>query len=132
MRSGVPSCTEPRRAAAPAHRGRLPADLHREGLRCRDRRPELADLLHQAHTGDTIVVWRLDRLARPTRHLLDLVDALRERGIRLVTLHERLDTTSSTGQFIFTVFAALAELERTSSETGTRAKIGELTYDYGR
>lgn len=68
-------------------------------------------------------MWRLDRLAGSTRHLLELVDALRERGIRLVTLHERLDTTRSTGQFIFAVFAALAELERTSSETGIRAGL---------
>ncbi|MEI2811869.1 MAG: recombinase family protein [Nocardioides sp.] len=86
-------------------------------------RPELADLLHQAHAGDTIVVWRLDRLARSTRHLLELVDDLRERGIGLVTLHERLDTTSSTGQFIFTVFAALAELQRDLIRDRTRAGL---------
>lgn len=86
-------------------------------------RPELAELLHHAQAGDALVVWRLDRLARSTRHLLELAEELRTRDIGLITLHENLDSTTPTGQFIFTVFAALAELERDLIRDRTKAGL---------
>ncbi len=62
--------------------------------------------------GDTLVVWRLDRLGRSLRHLVETVNALAERGVAFASLHEGIDTTTSTGRLIFHIFAALAEFER--------------------
>jgi len=58
------------------------------------------------------VVWRLDRLGRSLRHLVETVNALAERGVAFASLHEGIDTTTSTGRLIFHIFAALAEFER--------------------
>jgi DNA invertase Pin-like site-specific DNA recombinase len=60
----------------------------------------------------TLVVWRLDRLARSLRDLIDIVTALEERGVGFRSLHEQVDTTSPGGRFVFDLFGALAEFER--------------------
>ena len=75
-------------------------------------RPELAVCLGYLRAGDTLVVWRLDRLGRSLRHLVETVNALAERGVAFRSLHEGIDTTTSTGRLIFHIFAALAEFER--------------------
>lgn len=75
-------------------------------------RPELAKVLEFLRKGDILVIWRLDRLARSTRHLYELMEQLAERGIGFVTLHEGIDTSTSMGKFMFTVCAGLAEFER--------------------
>ena len=75
-------------------------------------RPELAKVLDQLRPGDTLVVWRLDRLGRSIRHLIDQLQALEERGVGFRSLQETIDTTSSGGRLVFHVFAALAEFER--------------------
>jgi DNA invertase Pin-like site-specific DNA recombinase len=75
-------------------------------------RPELGLCLGYFRVGDTLVVWRLDRLGRPLRHLVETVNALAERGVAFVSLHEGIDTTTSTGRLVFHIFAALAEFER--------------------
>ena len=62
--------------------------------------------------GDTLVVWRLDRLGRSLRHLVETVNALADRGVAFASLHEGIDTTTSTGRLVFHIFAALAEFER--------------------
>lgn len=62
--------------------------------------------------GDKLVVWRLDRLGRSLRHLVETVNALAERGVAFASLHEGIDTSTSTGRLVFHIFAALAELER--------------------
>ena len=62
--------------------------------------------------GDTLVVWKLDRLGRSLQHLISVVNELKERGIFFRSLKENLDTTSSTGKLIFHIFGALAEFER--------------------
>jgi DNA invertase Pin-like site-specific DNA recombinase len=77
----------------------------------RDDRPALVACLAFLRPGDTLVVWRLDRLARSLRHLLDLAADLRARGVNLRSLHENLDTSSATGRLIFHVLGALAEFE---------------------
>lgn len=75
-------------------------------------RPELDRMLEHARSGDTIVVWKLDRIARSLRNLLDLVETLSENGIHLRSLTESIDTSSASGRLILAVFGALAEFER--------------------
>ncbi|OHU35713.1 hypothetical protein BKG80_23455 [Mycobacteroides chelonae] len=75
-------------------------------------RPELDRCLAHLREGDTLVVWRLDRLARSLRNLLELVESLSQRGIHLRSLTEAIDTSSASGRLILSVFGALAEFER--------------------
>lgn len=75
-------------------------------------RVELTRLLDHARPSDTIVVWRLDRLGRSLRHLIDTVNDLDERKVGFRSLTEQLDTTTSGGKLVFHIFGALAEFER--------------------
>ena len=75
-------------------------------------RPELDALLGYARLGDTLVVWRLDRLGRSVAHLVSMVADLDGRGIGFRSLTEAIDTTTASGRLMFHVFAALAEFER--------------------
>jgi DNA invertase Pin-like site-specific DNA recombinase len=72
-------------------------------------RPELTLCLGYLRAGDALVVWRLDRLGRSLRHLVETVNALADRGVAFASLHEGIDTTTSTGRLVFHIFAALAE-----------------------
>ena len=75
------------------------------------KRVGLGDALAYARKGDTIVVWRLDRLSRSLKDLIQIVASLEAKGIGLKSLHEVIDTTSSSGKLIFHIFGALAEFE---------------------
>jgi DNA invertase Pin-like site-specific DNA recombinase len=75
-------------------------------------RPVLEQLLDQLRPGDTVVVWKLNRLGRSLRHLVDTVAGLADRGIGFRSLQEAIDTTTPGGKLVFHVFAALAEFER--------------------
>lgn len=75
-------------------------------------RPNLDDLLANLRPGDTLVVWRLDRLGRSLRHLLDTVEQLDAREIGFRSLTEAIDTTTAGGRLIFSIFGAIAEFER--------------------
>lgn len=75
-------------------------------------RPGLRAALEFTRTGDTLVVWRLDRLGRSLKDLLQRVEELQQRQIEFRSLHESIDTTSPGGKFQFHVFSALAEFER--------------------
>ena len=77
-----------------------------------ERRPQLDALLEQLRPGDTLVVWRLDRLGRSMAHLIETVGMLEERGVALVSLQESIDTSTATGRLVFHVFGALAQFER--------------------
>jgi DNA invertase Pin-like site-specific DNA recombinase len=75
-------------------------------------RPQLAAALDYARPGDTLVVWRLDRLGRSLRHLVETVSGLQEAGIGFRSLNGDIDTTTSNGRLIFHIFCALSEFER--------------------
>jgi len=75
-------------------------------------RPGLNEALSFIRSGDTLVVWRLDRLGRSLKDLVQRVEQLRKRGVGFRSLHEHIDTTSPVGKFQFHVFSALAEFER--------------------
>lgn len=75
-------------------------------------RPGLAALLDQARPNDTLAVIRLDRLGRSLKELLETVDDLKAREINLISLEERIDTTSAAGELVFHVFGAIAHFER--------------------
>ncbi len=75
-------------------------------------RPGLAELLAFARPGDTLAVVRLDRLGRSLGELLAVVKELRERGVALLSLEEKIDTSSAAGELVFHVFGAIAHFER--------------------
>src|SRR5512135_3879194 len=86
-------------------------------------RPGLEEALAYVRPGDTLVVWRLDRLGRSLRHLIDTIGSLQERGIGFQSLQEQLDTTTSGGKLVFHVFGALAEFERDLIRERTQAGL---------
>ena len=75
-------------------------------------RPELTRMMNYVRRGDTVIVESTSRFARNTRDLLDLVERLTEKQVEFVSRKEAIDTTTPTGKFMLTVFAAVAELER--------------------
>ncbi len=75
-------------------------------------RPELNRMTNFVRRGDTVIVESISRFARNTRDLLDLVERLTEKQVEFVSRKEAIDTTTPTGKFMLTVFAAVAELER--------------------
>ena len=75
-------------------------------------RPILKEALTYARAGDTVVVWRLDRLGRSLVHLLEIITSLRERGIAFRSLTEPMDTTTPHGELLFNLFGSLAQYER--------------------
>jgi DNA invertase Pin-like site-specific DNA recombinase len=86
-------------------------------------RPELAAALDYARQGDTLVVWKLDRLARSLKQLIETVEGLEKRGVGFRSLTETIDTTSAGGRLVFTIFAGLAEFERSIIKERTRAGL---------
>lgn len=86
-------------------------------------RPELGKLMDQLRPGDTLVVWRLDRLGRSIRHLIDQLSELQERGIEFRSLQENIDTSSPGGRLVFHIFASLAEFERDLIRERTNAGL---------
>lgn len=75
-------------------------------------RPELDRMLSELNEGDAVVIESLSRLGRSTKHLLELVEELNKRNVRLISLKETIDTTSSTGRLLFTILSSLAQFER--------------------
>ena len=75
-------------------------------------RPELEKMVSQLRKGDIIVVWKLDRLGRSLRDLIDLVFSFREKGVEFISLNDSINTGTATGRFTFNIFASLAEFER--------------------
>lgn len=88
-----------------------------------DERPELQRLREQLRPGDTVVVWRLDRLGRSIRHLIDTMTELNDQGVGFRSLTENIDTTTPGGRLVFHLFAALAEFERDLIRDRTKAGL---------
>src|SRR5262249_8121639 len=86
-------------------------------------RPVLQDLLAHLREGDVLLIWKLDRLGRSLRHLIEVVTDLAQRGIGFKSLQENLDTTTSSGKLVFHMFGALAEFERDLIRERTQAGL---------
>lgn len=86
-------------------------------------RPELDELLKRLSKGDTVVVWKLDRIGRSMKHLIELIDGFKNKGVQFVSLKENINTTSATGKLIFNLFASLAEFERDMISERTKAGL---------
>jgi len=86
-------------------------------------RPELSAALDYLRAGDSLVVWRLDRLARSLKQLIETVELLDSRSIGLLSLTEAIDTTTAGGKLVFHVFGALAEFERSIIRERTKAGL---------
>jgi len=86
-------------------------------------RPGLQRALDVLRDGDTLVVWKLDRLGRSVKQLVDLVSRFEEEGIHFVSLTDSIDTSTPAGRFFFHVMASLAEMERELTVERTRAGL---------
>ena len=86
-------------------------------------RPGLEEALSYVREGDTLVVWKLDRLGRSIQHLIETIKALSERKIGFKCLQENIDTTTSGGKLVFHIFSALAEFERDLIRERTEAGL---------
>ena len=119
------STTEPTPgpAAGCTHPGRLRPCLYRYRQRCQGRTPRPCPALNYLREGDVLAVWKLDRLGRSLKDLLEIVTALEQRGIGFKSLQESMDTTTPGGKLIFHVFAALAEFERGVIRERTQAGL---------
>lgn len=94
-------------------------------------RPQLKDMIAHLRKGDTVVVWKLDRLARSLKHLLNLVTELQNGGIGFISLQDQIDTTTAHGRLIFNIFASLSEFEREIIKERTLAGL-EAARNRGR
>ena len=86
-------------------------------------RPGLEAALSHLREGDTFVVWRLDRLGRSLKHLIESVTALQRQNIAFISITENIDTSTATGQLVFHIFGALAEFERNLIKERTMAGL---------
>jgi DNA invertase Pin-like site-specific DNA recombinase len=86
-------------------------------------RPQLFKALDRLEAGDVLTVWKLDRLGRNSRHVLDVIENIRERGAGFRSLTEGLDTTGPMGTAMLTIMAAFAQLERDTMIERTRAGL---------
>ena len=94
-------------------------------------RPGLSLCLEMLREGDTLVVWKLDRLGRSVKQLVNLVGELQEQGIHFKSLTDSIDTSTAAGRFFFHVMASLAEMERELTIERTRAGL-EIAKNLGR
>ena len=94
-------------------------------------RPGLATALEMLREGDTFVVWKLDRLGRSVKQLVDLVGELYKQGVQFKSLTDSIDTGTPSGRFFFHVMASLAEMERELIVERTRAGL-EVARQLGR
>lgn len=98
--------------------------IHREvASGARSKRPVLEDLLQHIRPGDVLAIWKLDRLGRSLKHLVELVGELMDRGVGLQSINDPIDTTTPHGRLTFNIFASLAEFERDLIRERTQAGL---------
>jgi len=107
------------------------SEIYEEQVSGVKNRPQLEKLLSKLQKGDTLVVWKLDRLGRTAKELVNLVDAFDKRGIHFVSLTENIDTVSPTGKFLVTILCAMAAMERDVLIMRTKAGL-EAAKKHGR
>lgn len=88
-------------------------------------RPQLDAMLDHLRTGDTVVIWKFDRLGRNTRNMLDLIETIESKGCTFESLTERIDTSGPMGRAMLTIMSAFAQLERDQISERTRAGLAE-------
>ena len=86
-------------------------------------RPQFLKMMEHIRKGDTVLVWKLDRLSRSMKDLLNTISQLEERGIGFKSLNDPIDTTTPQGKLIFNIFASLAEFERDIISERTKAGL---------
>jgi DNA invertase Pin-like site-specific DNA recombinase len=97
--------------------------IFKEKISAAKERPELEKMIGLLTKGDRVVVWKLDRLGRSLRHLIDLVKGFEEKEVKFVSIQDNIDTTTAQGRFIFNLFASLAEFERDVIRERTHAGL---------
>lgn len=86
-------------------------------------RPELEEMMKYLREGDTVVVYKLDRISRSTKHLIELADTFENMGVNFVSIQDNIDTGTAMGRFFFRTMASIAELERDIIIERTRAGL---------
>ena len=86
-------------------------------------RPELEKLMNHLRKGDVVIIWKLDRLGRSLKHLVELVATFNEKEVGLLSLNDPVDTTTPQGRLVFNIFASLAEFERDIIRERTKAGL---------
>lgn len=97
--------------------------IFQEKISSAKERPQLQKLLDTLRAGDTLIVWKLDRLGRSLKELIHLVNDFQERQIGFRSLNDAIDTTTAQGRLVFNIFASLAEFERDIIRERTRAGL---------
>ncbi|MBP3041675.1 recombinase family protein [Bacillaceae bacterium Marseille-Q3522] len=75
-------------------------------------RPQLAQMLNILRSGDKIIIYKLDRISRSTKHLIELSERFEKNGVEFVSIQDSIDTSTPMGRFFFRILASIAELER--------------------
>lgn len=97
-----------------------------EGVSGKDAsRPQLDAMLDHLREGDTVIIWKFDRLGRNTRNLLELIEAIEFKGCGFESLTEKIDTTGPMGKAMLTIMSAFAQLERDTISERTKAGLAE-------
>jgi len=86
-------------------------------------RPELEKMMTMIRKGDIVIVWKLDRLGRSLRHLINLIAEFNAKGVQFISINDNIDTTTIHGRLIFNIFASFAEFERELISERTKAGL---------
>jgi DNA invertase Pin-like site-specific DNA recombinase len=86
-------------------------------------RPKLQQMLSELKSGDKVVVYKLDRISRSTKHLIELVELFEAKGVEFVSISDQIDTSTAMGRFFFRTMASIAELERDIISDRTKAGL---------
>jgi len=97
--------------------------IFKEKVSAAKERKELNKMLETLRPGDTVVVWRLDRLGRSLKHLVETVNFFSDNNIAFISMHDKVDTTTSHGRLVFNIFASIAEFERELIRERTQAGL---------